>query len=128
MMNSQEENRDHESLSSTIMEEMAVEEELHLSSNTLKVLEEFLQEQLIYEGRFHQQATMKLANTSMMKNPLIDFSMDLFKEDWQLSQFWYDDKTTSILAEEILRVTTIGSRIACICAPSIYCKLLKVSS
>lgn len=106
------------------MKEMSFEEEIHLSSSTLKVLEEFLQEQLVYEERVHQQqALMKLADRN---SAIVDFSMDLFKEDWQLSQFWYDEKTTSILAEEILRVTSVDSRIACICAPSVYGKLSKV--
>jgi len=44
-------------------------------------------------------------------------------EDWQLSQFWYDDNTASVLAEEALRASSNG-RIACLCAPTLYKKLL----
>jgi len=29
-------------------------------------------------------------------------------EDWQLSQFWYDDNTASVLAEEALRASSNG--------------------
>lgn len=45
------------------------------------------------------------------------------KEDWQLSQFWYDDKTAQLLAEEALAITGDGGRIACLSCPSVYRKL-----
>lgn len=31
-----------------------------------------------------------------------EITIDDFKEDWQLSQFWYADKTANILADELL--------------------------
>ena len=40
----------------------------------------------------------------------------------QLSQFWYDDSTTMVLAEEALRASG-GGRVACISCPTLFVKL-----
>lgn len=48
-------------------------------------------------------------------------------EDWQLSQFWYDEDTAAKLADEAIRVS-LNKRIACISCPTLYSKLLKVQS
>ncbi|VDP03144.1 unnamed protein product [Soboliphyme baturini] len=47
-----------------------------------------------------------------------------FEEDWQLSQFWYDDRTAEILAKECLQqcVDQKGV-IGCICSPTVFIKL-----
>ncbi|EFJ07374.1 hypothetical protein SELMODRAFT_236333 [Selaginella moellendorffii] len=49
-------------------------------------------------------------------------------EDWGLSQFWYDDFTARIVAEEVVRV--IGDApersVACIACPSLYTMLKKI--
>lgn len=54
--------------------------------------------------------------------------IDLFKEDWQLSQFWYSADTAESLAEELLSHVSQPShfplRIGVLCAPSVYPKLL----
>ncbi|ODN02357.1 Protein-lysine N-methyltransferase N6AMT2, partial [Orchesella cincta] len=50
------------------------------------------------------------------------FNNDLnktFPEDWQLSQFWYDEKTSKTLANEVLRQAQKG-KIACLSCPSIF--------
>ncbi|XP_028413370.1 EEF1A lysine methyltransferase 1-like [Dendronephthya gigantea] len=46
-------------------------------------------------------------------------------EDWQLSQFWYDDHTATTLAEEVLKASSNG-RICCLCAPTLYKKLCQL--
>jgi hypothetical protein len=87
---------------------MKEEPEPALSAHALMALDEFLQEQ-------HQQ-----------KDLLSEGDINLFPENWQLSQFWYDDATATTLAEEILRMTCPTSKIGCISTPTVFCKL-KVS-
>ncbi|KAG0264822.1 EEF1A lysine methyltransferase 1 [Actinomortierella ambigua] len=55
-----------------------------------------------------------------------EITMDLFTEDWQLSQFWYDEETSVALAQEILDNTDKNSVIACISAPTAYVKLMSL--
>lgn len=68
----------------------------------------------------------------------IDFSMDLFEEDWQMSQFWYDQATQQALAEEVSfadfgfcthplpepEPKTIN--VAIVSAPSVFVQLLRL--
>ncbi|KAI9331544.1 N-6 adenine-specific DNA methyltransferase-like protein 2 [Zopfochytrium polystomum] len=53
-------------------------------------------------------------------------AIDDFGEDWQLSQFWYDDDTATKLAEEAIAITPPGGRIACVSAPSAFVALFKL--
>ncbi|RKP01725.1 hypothetical protein CXG81DRAFT_2531, partial [Caulochytrium protostelioides] len=46
--------------------------------------------------------------------------MSLFREDWQLSQFWYDDATADQLAREAIAQCPPGGRIGCISSPSAF--------
>ncbi|XP_065321356.1 EEF1A lysine methyltransferase 1-like [Gordionus sp. m RMFG-2023] len=46
-------------------------------------------------------------------------------ENWQLSQFWYNETSSSILANEIIKNTVWGNKIGIISAPSVYNSLLK---
>ncbi|CAL1283543.1 unnamed protein product [Larinioides sclopetarius] len=48
------------------------------------------------------------------------------EEDWELSQFWYDEKTSSLLAKAALECVGEG-RIACVSSPSVYNQLRKIS-
>lgn len=50
-------------------------------------------------------------------------SMSMFAESWQDSQFWYSDRTATILAEQLLDGATSESRIAVVSAPSVYIQL-----
>ncbi|KAG1679703.1 EEF1A lysine methyltransferase 1 [Nymphon striatum] len=45
------------------------------------------------------------------------------KEDWQLSQFWYDEHTANVLALEVIRAVGPNGRVACLSTPTIYKKL-----
>lgn len=51
--------------------------------------------------------------------------MKLFKEDWQLSQFWYSDDTAAILADAILEGADENTVIAIVSAPSVYAAIQK---
>ncbi|CAJ0919156.1 1763_t:CDS:10 [Entrophospora sp. SA101] len=57
------------------------------------------------------------------KDELSMINMEYFKEDWQLSQFWYNEETTDKIIQEIINNTTTKSRIACISTPTVFVKL-----
>nr|CAG8581667.1 11019_t:CDS:10 [Entrophospora candida] len=57
------------------------------------------------------------------KDELSMINMEYFKEDWQLSQFWYNEETTDMIIQEIINNTTTKSRIACISTPTVFVKL-----
>jgi len=52
-------------------------------------------------------------------------TMASFKEDWQLSQFWYDDTTAKTMGDEMVRQAN-GGMIVCVSAPTCFL-YLKVS-
>lgn len=51
--------------------------------------------------------------------------MELFKEDWQLSQFWYTEETANILADALLKGADPETVIAIVSAPSVYAAIQK---
>ncbi|ODV83261.1 hypothetical protein CANARDRAFT_9834 [[Candida] arabinofermentans NRRL YB-2248] len=52
-------------------------------------------------------------------------SIDDFKEDWQLSQFWYNDETANILADELLDGADSETVICIVSAPSVFAAIRK---
>lgn len=74
-----------------------------LSAHALKALEEFLAE------RNSSNASKEIS------------------EDWELSQFWYDEATKSALAKECLEVAGKSAKIACIAAPSVFSNTVQIS-
>lgn len=55
-----------------------------------------------------------------MQYPL---SMAVFAEDWNFSQFWYDDATALKLAEQLLKGIKEGMSIAVVSCPSVFVQL-----
>jgi EEF1A lysine methyltransferase 1 len=49
--------------------------------------------------------------------------MTAFAEDWNASQFWYDDSTATDLARQLLDDATPETRIAVVSAPSVFLQL-----
>ncbi|XP_014472108.1 PREDICTED: protein-lysine N-methyltransferase N6AMT2 [Dinoponera quadriceps] len=86
-----------------------------LSSTALAALEEFLREK--------EERENFLKNVSEESQ----VSGTLFGEDWQLSQFWYDDRTIETIARGALNSTPAGGRIALISCPTLYSELKKKS-
>ncbi|XP_072832072.1 EEF1A lysine methyltransferase 1 [Vicugna pacos] len=78
-----------------------------LSSHALAALQEFYAEQ-------RQHADPAGAEK---------YNIGVIEENWQLSQFWYDQETARRLAEEARAAAGEGGRIACVSAPSVYQKL-----
>ncbi|KAG7863222.1 hypothetical protein KL939_000541 [Ogataea angusta] len=58
------------------------------------------------------------ADADFTKRSLL--SIDDFKEDWQLSQFWYSDHTANTLADELLDGADNETIICIASAPSVY--------
>jgi hypothetical protein len=50
-------------------------------------------------------------------------SMDAFTEDWNASQFWYNDETALTLARQLLDGATDDTKIAVVSAPSAFIQL-----
>ncbi|KAK5126255.1 hypothetical protein LTR85_010490 [Meristemomyces frigidus] len=55
-------------------------------------------------------------------------SMDVFGEDWNISQFWYTDDTARTLARQLLDGVKADSCIAIVSAPSVYIALRNILS
>ncbi|KAF2800835.1 hypothetical protein K505DRAFT_292072 [Melanomma pulvis-pyrius CBS 109.77] len=50
-------------------------------------------------------------------------SMDAFTEDWNASQFWYNDETATTFARQLLDGTKDETHIAVVSAPSVFIQL-----
>ena len=86
-----------------------------LSAETFSALSEFYQEQ---EDRERQQEEVRV---------MVESGEDIdWKEDWQLSQFWYSNETAETLARTVVECVGGGGRVACVSAPTLYraCKKL----
>lgn len=79
-----------------------------LSAETFAALQEFYKEQ---EGRENTIANISNVDTVS------------FQEDWQLSQFWYDDNTIDILVKIALNAVNNSGKIALVSCPSLYKKM-----
>ncbi|KAI8870111.1 hypothetical protein GQ42DRAFT_111386, partial [Ramicandelaber brevisporus] len=83
-----------------------------LSLAALAALQEFQTEKAAQEAQFEKlravaEQRFQAASTTATegdeggdKAKVPQVTMDLFTEDWQLSQFWYDDATAELLARE----------------------------
>lgn len=49
--------------------------------------------------------------------------MSMFSEDWNASQFWYNDATARLLAKELLAGATRDTGIAVVSCPSVFVQL-----
>ncbi|CCE63559.1 hypothetical protein TPHA_0F00730 [Tetrapisispora phaffii CBS 4417] len=96
--------------------------ELTLSSHALAALEEFRQEEVKYQEKFSKLLTSADEEFAQKKK---EEGMNLFKEDWQLSQFWYNDATANMLADALLEGADEDTVIAIVSAPSVYAAILK---
>ncbi|SCU87388.1 LAMI_0D05886g1_1 [Lachancea mirantina] len=98
------------------------DEEISLSANALAALQEF---QL--EEHQRQEEFQKLYEEADRKFLIgkDQTGMELFEEDWQLSQFWYTEKTASLLADALLQGADENTVVAVVSAPSVYAAILK---
>ena len=88
-----------------------------LSVETFSALSEFYKEQ---EDRESQQREVRA---------LVESGEDIeWKEDWQLSQFWYSEETAVSLARAVAKCVEGGGRVACLSAPTLYKACIKLDS
>ena len=97
---------------------MAIEQQedddcLALSGHALQALQSFYDEQAQLQKEFTKLQTQA-------EEQFERISMDLFKEDWQLSQFWYSQSTADQLADFL---ASTESNAVCISAPTAYVAL-----
>ncbi|CDR40820.1 CYFA0S05e04852g1_1 [Cyberlindnera fabianii] len=72
-------------------------------------------------AKLQEAAEKKFVDSKLIKEK----GMDLFQEDWQLSQFWYSDNTADILADELLEGADDDTVICIASAPSVYAAIKK---
>ena len=88
-----------------------------LSADTFSALKEFYAEQDARDAKRREaEATADDAHADDHD------SIDAFDEDWQLSQFWYDDDTAEALARECERLVgdDESKTIACVSCPTLF--------
>lgn len=100
------------SLTVHVMSNLEDDDLPQLSAQTLAALQEFYAEQ--------KQQT----------DPSGDYkyNVGIIEENWQLSQFWYNQETVLRLAKEAVAVAGEHGKIACVSAPSVYQKLRELYS
>lgn len=94
-----------------------------LSAETFAALQQFYNEE---DSR--EKARLDIGQTDSSKP--VDYNTLTFDEDWQLSQFWYDEATANALADICLGVDQKGPgndqpRIACLSCPTLFLALKK---
>ncbi|KAI5813822.1 putative N6-adenine methyltransferase-domain-containing protein [Pyronema omphalodes] len=94
------------------------DEELQLPADTLNLLAEFMKEKDEQERRFEDLKKKAEQDHEDRIASMLDFS-----EDWNQSQFWYEDKTACELAESLLEGATDDMVIGLVSAPTVYVKL-----
>ncbi|GMM42157.1 protein-lysine N-methyltransferase [Hanseniaspora uvarum] len=99
--------------------------EITLSLDTLKALQEFKLEEDERIKEFEKLERAAEENYEMTKEKR-EKGMDLFKEDWQLSQFWYSNSTAETLARVLLEGADKDTHIAVVSAPSVYAAIKKI--
>ncbi|KAI8899688.1 putative N6-adenine methyltransferase-domain-containing protein [Globomyces pollinis-pini] len=76
------------------------------------------------EQKLQDEKLKKLQESKVEVNQL---DMLDFKEDWQMSQFWYTNETSNIMATEAVNSTENNAIIGCIASPSAFLALKKIN-
>ena len=97
------------------------DEPLTLSADTLAALQQFKTEETQRKKQF-EQLFQKLEEQFERQK----FSIDTFKEDWQLLQFWYADDTADTLARALLAGADADTVICIASAPSVYAAITRI--
>ena len=88
-----------------------------LSTETFAALQQFYKEQEDYEDVMRElKNTCVSSEKSATDGSCFSVDMMNLEEDWQLSQFWYDNATAMDLASEVLRLAGEASAAAVLAA------------
>ncbi|KAF2813695.1 uncharacterized protein BDZ99DRAFT_485863 [Mytilinidion resinicola] len=90
-----------------------------LSAGALNALKEFYGDRDTKQKEFEDLKAQAESDFDGEKK----LSMDAFTEDWNASQFWYNDETATLLAEQLLDGATDDSSIVVVSAPSVFIQL-----
>ena len=96
-----------------------------LPADTLALLQNFQNEKASAQQKF-EALKSNSENAFAASDPNAKLTMDLFGEDWQISQFWYSDATANTLAEALLDGADGSTSIAVVSAPSVYIALRNI--
>jgi len=83
-----------------------------LSANALAALQSFLQSEEAEAARFEE-----LANEA--DKGFVPF-IEAFKEDWNLSQFWYTEATAETLAQFVKSIAPTDGMVVCVSCPTLF--------
>jgi hypothetical protein len=95
----------------------SINQRRQLSGDALAALKDFYGERDERQKRFEN---LKSQAEDDFEGKL---SMDAFTEDWNASQFWYNDETATTLARQLLDGATDDTKIAVVSAPSAFIQL-----
>lgn len=98
------------------------DEPLTLSVHALAALQEFKQEEQTRKENFAKLYQELEERFDQLKQ----VSIDDFKEDWQLSQFWYAEETADILAKALLEGADEDTVVCIASAPSVYAAVTRL--
>ncbi|KAH7138033.1 putative N6-adenine methyltransferase-domain-containing protein [Dendryphion nanum] len=99
---------------------MADEDDMpQLPAATLALLQDFYSERDTRAKQFEELKSAAENDFDTTKK----WSMDAFTEDWNASQFWYNDTTATLLARTLLSNSTSSTKIAVVSAPSAFIAL-----
>ncbi len=88
------------------------DDDLKLSSHAFAALQSFLQQQETEATRFQEMA--KEAEKGFVP------TISEFKEDWELSQFWYSHATTDTLGNLVKKITPDSGLVVCLSCPTLF--------
>lgn len=97
------------------------DEPITLSAHALAALQQFKQEEQTRKEDFDKLFKQLEEQFERRK-----FSIDQFKEDWQLSQFWYSDETSDILAKALFEGADKDTVICIASAPAVYAAITRI--
>ncbi|CAM6081758.1 unnamed protein product [Calypogeia fissa] len=99
-----------------------------LSASTLAALQSFLREQKAEQAHENEEEVGGLGFSGADAAASAGGHYEMVKENWGMSQFWYDADTSKTVADELHHLTADSSRtlpIACVACPSLYTQLKK---
>lgn len=75
--------------------------------------------------RLSAHALAALAEFQAEQKAIADAADAPISENWQLSQFWYDERTADVLARECLLAAADEGGIACVSCPTLFDRLMQ---
>lgn len=91
---------------------------LELCASTLALLNQFKDEE-----REAQTLLESLKLSPSESGAYVD--MSAFKEDWQLSQFWYSQETAAAMAKEVIQETLCGDTVGFLSSPTAFVQFMQ---